>query len=56
MTPNQLLDLKIDGNLTLRDLLELADGEGQLTTQDMGDDSLFFVIAQKIIDAVKDSK
>ena len=52
-TPEQLLSLKIDGNLTLHDLLSLAQCEGQLTTKDYGDDGSFTGIAQVIIDAVR---
>lgn len=52
ITPEKLLNLRIDGNLTLRDLLSLAECEGQLTTKDYGDDSSFNDIAQCIINAV----
>ena len=61
MTPNQLLDLKLHGNSTMRDVLESHQNEDQFgnnpTEMDEEETEAFFLkLAQKIIDAVKGSK
>lgn len=53
MTSEQLLNLKLDGNTTLYDLLSLAAMEGQITVPELGDDSSFIGIAEKIINSIK---
>lgn len=53
MTPQELLNLKVDGNSTLHDIFNLHLIEGQFGNVD-DDEQLFFLqLAQKIIDAVK---
>lgn len=54
ITAAELLGVVIDGrNTTLRDLISLADGEGQLSTQDTGaDESDYIRIANKLLVAV----
>lgn len=52
MTQQELLELKLDGNSTLRDIFNSHLVEGQFG--DVDDEQLFLLqLAQKIIDAVK---
>jgi len=58
MTPEQLLDLVLSGNSTLRDVLEIYQNEGQFcnnpTEMDEQETEAFFLdLAQGIIEKVK---